>query len=389
VTRPRLAVVASHPVQYYAPLFRELARRLELSVFYAHRASAEDQAAAGFGVAFEWDSDLLSGYAHRFLRNVARQPRLDAFGGCDTPEIGARLREGGFDAVMLFGWRLKSDLQAGLAAKRLGLPILVRGDSQLATPRSPLRRLAKAIAYPPLLRLADAALYVGERSRAYWARYGYPASRTFFSPHSVDAAWFANRATPQAREALRARLGIRTEAAVALFAGKLAPFKRPLDVVEAAARLRRDGAPVTVLVAGAGELAGAMADAARRAGVDLHPLGFCNQTQMPEVYAASDVLVLPSDSRETWGLVANEALACCRPVVLSDQVGAAPDLAADGDAGRVFRGGDAADLAAALGQVLTQPPSSHRIAAKSAAYSLVRAADGVEEALARVRRPRS
>jgi glycosyltransferase involved in cell wall biosynthesis len=388
MTTPRLAIVASHPVQYYAPLFRELARRIDLTVFFAHQASAEDQAAAGFGVGFAWDVDLLSGYASRFLRNTARRPGLQRFGGCDTPEIGARLREGRFDAVMMLGWRLKSDLQAGLAAKQLGLPLLVRGDSQMATPRSALKRLVKALAYPPLLRLADAALYVGERSRAYWAHYRYPPSRLVFSPHSIDAGWFAARATPAARSALRARLGIAAETQVALFAGKLAPFKRPLDLIEAAARRRRNGAPVTVLAAGAGELSVAMSEAARAAGVDYHPLGFRNQTEMPEAYAASDVLVLPSDARETWGLVANEALACGRPVVLSDEVGAAPDLAADGCAGRVFRGGDAADLADALHQVLTQPPSSRRIAAKSAAYSLARAADGVEEALARTRRPR-
>ena len=384
----RLAIVASHPVQYYAPLFRELARRMEVSVFFAHRASAEDQARAGFGVGFEWDVDLLSGYDHRFLRNVARRPGLEQFGDCDTPEVGQKLREGRFDAVLICGWRLKSDIQAGLAAKRLGLPLLVRGDSQLETRRSPLKRMVKALAYPPLLRLADAALCVGERSRAYWAHYGYPARRTFFSPHAVDAAWFAARATPEARWRARQRLGLSDAAPVVLFAGKLVPFKRPLDLIDAAARLRRDGAPVTVLAAGAGPLSEAMAQAARSADVDYRALGFCNQSQMPEAYAAGDVLALPSDARETWGLVANEALACGRPIVLSDEVGAAPDLAADGCAGRQHRGGDVADLAAALRSVLTRPPSSRGIAAKSDAYSLARAADGVEAALTHLGRSR-
>ena len=120
-----LAVVASHPIQYHAPLFRELARRLDLTVFYAHRATPVDQARAGFGVGFEWDIDLLSGYEHAFLRNLAKRPGLDRFGGCDTPEIGARLAEGRFDAVLVPGWHLKTYLQAGLAAKRLGLPVFV------------------------------------------------------------------------------------------------------------------------------------------------------------------------------------------------------------------------------------------------------------------------
>src|SRR5882672_10105814 len=164
----RLAVLASHPVRYQAPLFRELARRLDLTVFFAHRATPQDQAAAGFGVGFDWDVDLLTGYQHVFLRNVAKRPGLDRFAGCDTPEIGKQLAAGQFDAVLLPGWHLKSYLQALFAGKRLGLPVLARGDSHLATPRPAVKRAAKAIAYPPFLRLFDNALYVGECSRTYW-----------------------------------------------------------------------------------------------------------------------------------------------------------------------------------------------------------------------------
>ena len=48
----RLAIVATHPVQYAAPLYREIAARCALTVFFAHLASPQQQAAAGFGTAF-------------------------------------------------------------------------------------------------------------------------------------------------------------------------------------------------------------------------------------------------------------------------------------------------------------------------------------------------
>ncbi|HTE79986.1 MAG TPA: hypothetical protein VK634_04760, partial [Reyranella sp.] len=83
----RIGFLVSHPIQYYTPIFRELARRCDLTVFFAHRQTAAGQAKAGYGVAFEWDVDLLSGYQIRFLTNVARQPSTDAFSGCDTPGI--------------------------------------------------------------------------------------------------------------------------------------------------------------------------------------------------------------------------------------------------------------------------------------------------------------
>lgn len=379
----RLAVVASHPIQYYAPLFRTLAGRLDLTVLFAHRATPGDQAGAGFGLGFEWDVDLLSGYDHRFLRNVAVSPGLQRFAGCDTPEIGECLRRGSFDAVLVLGWRLKSLVQAAFAAKQLGLPLLARGDSQLLTPRSPLKRATKWLAYPPLLRLFDAALYVGKRSRDYWRHYRYPPSRLFFSPHCVDTEWFASRAGPQARAELRQQVGLAPETKVILFAGKLLEIKRPLDVVAAAARLQAAGRDVAVLVAGSGDLLREMTAAAQGVNIALRCLGFCNQSQMPRAYAAADVLALPSD-RETWGLVANEALACGRPVVLSDRVGAAPDLVGDNAVGRAFPVGDVAAFAAALDEMLQSQPLPQAIAAKNRAYSLASACDGIQAALAHV-----
>src|SRR5262249_44218387 len=329
---------------------------------------------------FNWDVDLLSGYAHEFLHNVATSPGLDKFSGCDTPEIGERLRNGQFDVVLVQGWYLKSFLQAVFAAKWHRLPLIVRGDSHLETPRSGLKRTAKSLVYPVFLRLFDTALYVGERSHVYWTRYGYPASRLFFSPHCVDNDWFAARATAQARAELRARLGIRSEVKVALFAGKLVPFKRPMDIVAAAARLKAAGRELYLLVAGAGPLESEMLAAARMTGVQIHMLGFCNQTEMPKAYAAADVLVLPSDGRETWGLVANEALACGLPIILSDAIGSAPDLAGDGSAGRVFPVGNVEALAEAIVDLFDCPPSLRAIANKSGAYSLERAAEGIHRA---------
>ena len=380
----RLAVVASHPIQYQAPLFRELARRLDLRVFYAHEASAADQAQAGFGVGFAWDIDLLQGYEHVFLRNVSPEPGLGRFSGCDVPEVRERLAEGGFDALLVMGWHLKCFWQAIWAAKRLGIPVMVRGDSHLGTPRGALKRIGKFVVYPAALRLFDAALWVGRRSREYWLHYRYPAERMFHSPHCVDNGWFAERATAAAGRELRAAHGIGPDAKVALFAGKLVPLKRPGDIVAAAARLRPGGASPVVLVAGDGPMAGSLAEMASSAGVVLAPLGFCNQSRMPSAYAAADALVLSSE-QETWGLVVNEALACGTPVVVSDAVGCAPEMAAFFGSRAVYPLGDTDALADRLRSVLAGPPSAREIARASAELSLERAADGVCEAAEAVR----
>jgi len=379
----KLAVVLSHPVQYYAPIFRELAARLDLQVFFAHRASRQDQARAGFGVGFEWDVDILSGYDHRFLDNVSANPGLEHFGGVDVPGIGAELEAGRYDGLLVMGWHLKAYVQAMQAARKLGIPVLVRGDSQLSTPRSMMKRAAKSLIYPLFLRRFAAALYVGERSRAYYRHYRYPEERLFFSPHCVDNDWFATRANEAARHALRAELGVADTTWLVLFAGKLVPFKRPLDVVEACGRLRRTGQDVQMVVAGSGELESALRQRARELDLPLHLLGFCNQSRMPAVYAAADVLVLSSSS-ETWGLVVNEALACGTPVVVSDACGCAPDLAEDRAVGRTYPVGDIQQLEQALAASIRSRPSTEQIARKMARYSPAHAAEGISVALAQV-----
>jgi glycosyltransferase involved in cell wall biosynthesis len=352
--RPRLAVVTSHPIQYHSPWFRGLSAVLDLRVFYAHRPDAAEQARAGYGVAFDWDVDLLSGYTHTFLPNVSRRPDVFHFGGCDTPAIRDELARGGFDALLVTGWYLKSYWQAIRAARRLGLPVLVRGDSQLGSPRSLRVRLAKELLYRWAMGRFDGFLVVGQRNREYVTHYGARAADCHPVPHFVDNRWFAQRSRAAAadRDALRASLGATPADRVVLFVGRFLDFKRPLDLVRALGLLRRRGAPVRGVFVGAGPLEAEIRAEAARVGAELHLTGFRNQSALPALYGAADCLALPSDARETWGLVVNEAMACGLPVVASEQVGSAPDLVIEGQTGSLHAPGDVPGCAAAIERAL-------------------------------------
>ncbi len=382
----RLAILTSHPVQYYAPLFRELSRSVDLHVYFAHKATPQQQADAGFGTAFFWDVDLESGYNHSYLVNIASEPNASKFSGCDTPEIGKQLREGKFDAVLSLGWHLKSLIQGIWAAKRQGLPVMIRGDSQLGLSTSRARKAIKAIAYPALLRSFNAALYVGERNRDYFRHYHYPEKRLFHSPHAVDTERFERAATTAAGAELRSQLAIAPEESVILFAGKLLPFKRPLDAVAAVAEVRSRGIKATLLIAGSGPLDNEVAALAQQLEVPLKLLGFVNQSKMPQVYAAADALLLPSTSRETWGLVCNEALASGLPVAVSESAGCSADICRDSSAARAFACGDTVSAANVLRSLLTEPPTRAEITATSHRFTLQKAADGIIKAMQAVAR---
>ncbi len=237
----RLAVIVSHPIQYHSPWYRNLTTNVDLHVFYAHRASAKDQARAGFGVPFEWDIDLLGGYAYSWLPNRARRPGVDRFFGCDTPSIRTELRAQRFDAVLLNGWNLLCYWQAVRSARSCCTPAMVRGDSHLLMPRSPFRRGIKRIAYPRLLTAFDAFLSVGRRNAEYLAAYGVSPNRIFRVPHCVDNDLFRTSSESSRSDAvvLRHRFS-GSEGTTLLIRGEVLPRKRPLDLLKALDRLKQN-----------------------------------------------------------------------------------------------------------------------------------------------------
>ena len=349
MTRTRLAILTTHPIQYQAPWFRALAARrdLDIKVFFCHEATPKEQAAAGFGVEFAWDMPLLDGYPYQFLENVATRPNLGTFAGLDTPEVKNVIARKEYDAWLLCGWNYKSAWQAMRGCWQTGTPVMVRGDSNLHTPRHLLKRMLKWPVYRWLMPRFDACLAVGKWSEEYYLHYGVRRERVFFVPHTIDHSYFAQesrRLIPQRCE-LRKGWGLDNEAVVFLFAGKFIEKKRPMDFVRAVERAIRNRANVAGLMVGDGPLRQECENYVRLHKVPVCFTGFLNQSQIVRSYTAADALVLPSDGGETWGLVVNEAMSCGLPAILSDRVGSGPDLVKHGKTGAIFPLGDIRALA--------------------------------------------
>ena len=354
---PRLAIVTTHPVQYYAPLFRNLAERGEVEphVFYGWRGAAGSAALdRGFGTSFEWDVPLLDGYEHTFVENVSGDPGTHHFRGIDAPGLVPAIEAWGADAVLVIGWNYKAHLQA-LRAFSGRVPVLFRGDSTLLDEQAGLVGQARALARRLALRWVyghvDHALYVGQHNLDYFRAHGLAERELSWAPHAVDNDRFTDPGGDPEAEARdwRRSLGIADDAQVAVFVGKLEAKKAPDVLLESffSGKSKLDH----LLFCGSGPMERRLVETAGgRAGV--HFLGFQNQSRMPVAYRLGDVLVLPSRGPgETWGLAVNEAMACGRPVVVSDRVGCAPDLVRP-NTGRVVPAGDATALAMAVSEVV-------------------------------------
>jgi glycosyltransferase involved in cell wall biosynthesis len=369
----RVGALSTHPVQYQAPWFRGLAAmpEVDLTVFYAMIPDSHQQG-VGFGVDFQWDVPLLDGYRSEILENVAPKPALGTFGGCDTPSLTRIVRKGGFDAFILTGWHTKSGLQGLWACRRSRVPAIVRAESNSLKRRPWYLRLLHRI----LLRQYAAFLVIGKANEAFYKANGASPRHFFPGWYCVDNERFAaqSESLRLCRPRIRSEWRVPENAFTFLFAGKLTPKKRPLDLVEALSGLRGDqSAAVHLLVAGDGPLNEEVRRRAEERAVPLTILGFLNQSQIAKAYVAADALVLPSDSGETWGLVVNEAMACGLPAVVSDQVGCQQDLVIDEETGAVFPCGDITALANTLRRIARDPGLASRLGANAralvAAYS--------------------
>ena len=237
------------------------------------------------------------------------------------------------------------------------------------------KRLVKRLLVGGLLRRVDRFLYVGEATRRLFRSYGAPESALVRAPHAVDNARFAQQAVAERprRAALRRAWGIPDEAFCVLFAGKLESKKRPGDVIAALRVLRTvdPGRTYHALFVGRGRPADALKRECRvvfdakgevpTAAMDTGSppasfAGFLNQSEISRAYVAADVLVLPSESSETWGLVVNEALACGLPCVVSDACGSAEDLVTPLDPRLCYPVGDVEALARAIRHAAEHPP---------------------------------
>jgi glycosyltransferase involved in cell wall biosynthesis len=366
--RPRLGVLATHVIQYQAPLYQQLSRRglVDLEVAFLSDIGARSFDDPAFGVPVAWDTDVLEGYRWLLLAPGSRGERVS------WPARLARwLRRQ--DAVVLHGHAHPAMLFAAAACRAMGVPYLLRGDAH-PRPASHGPRVMARHAFAWLsVRGAAGALPIGQLNAAFYRRYG-PVP-LFTAPFSVDSTRFATvAAAARAERAGRlTSLGLDPRLPVVVFTGKLIPRKRPLDVIQAVARA--DGT-LNLLVLGDGPLREEVRRFERS--LPVRCLGFVNQTDLPGWYACGDVIALSSD-REPWGLVVNEGMACGLVPVVSDAVGCAPDLVEG--VGEVYSAGDVSALLRALNQVRNDLPARREKArARLAGFTTAATAHGYERA---------
>lgn len=295
------------------------------------------------------------------------------------------------DIVLVAGWGEPSCLAAAMTARARGIPYMVASESHSKHSRGALARAARATVFRPMLNGAAAALPTGSLARSYLMELGVPPQKIFIRPNAcdVDAIEAATDSVRGSEECTRMRERLSPEGRpLVLFVGRLLHTKGVDLLLDACARLHGEGMELALALAGDGPERPALERRTVELGLtSVHFLGAVPPGRVPLLYAAADCFCLPS-REEPWGVVVNEAMSAGLPVVVSDAVGAAPDLVEPGHNGDCFATEDPASLAAALRRTLAGDLKQAGIQARARVgrWDYPRALAGMREAVDYVQR---
>ncbi len=358
--RMRLAVLITHPIQYFQPVFSALARnpRLEFHVFFGCDHGIKISHDKDFGLSFAWDCAPTEGFSHSFVSNVPLED-LSKW-GCVWPlahSAIAQIRRFRPDRVLVFAYTPIFITLATMLLRQHGLQLMLRAEAtDRAIPRSRLKSFVRDAFLRFWYGQFEDVFPIGSDSDDHFARLGVPLHRRHPVNYAVNTSFFAEQVklwTPE-RQRLRRDFGIDSSDLVLLWSAKMTDVKYPQLLIDALQHIPEEVRSRFWLVAmGDGPLRSSFEAQARDVLANrCHFLGFCNQRQLGLGYASSDALVFPSRQGETWGLVVNEALQFGLAVVASDHPGCVRDLLLerqDAPAGSaVFPSGDASAMASAL-----------------------------------------
>jgi glycosyltransferase involved in cell wall biosynthesis len=286
------------------------------------------------------------------------------FLGLINPGLWSLVRSGNYDAILILtGYFYLSFWIVALAAKLSGVPLMAGSDAYNLEGANPRwwKSVLKWFCLPFIYRLYRVLLVSSEATRRFVQSLGMPRERIALVPGGFDHEWWAREAGSSDRRETRARWGISDTSPVVLFCAKLTRRKRPQDALRAFARIQ-DATNSWLVVAGDGPMRSQLEAEADALGISKRVFfrGFVNQTQLPALFRAAELLVLSSE----WDgcpLVVCEAMSCGCPVVLSDAIPGRFELVRHDDTGFIYPCGNVDALAVLLRQALLNPVQLKRL----------------------------
>lgn len=363
----RITYLVTHPIQYHAPLLRLISKDADfdlLTLFYWDKKqdAGYDE---GFQQTVKWDIPLLSGYHSKFLFELAKSKNTFL----KLIALWKALQKRDCNILWTHGYADIYTLSAIVFAKFKGIKVFVRGDSALFPDENqfPKRIVKRKIAFRLLNFFVDRYLAVGTENKIFYLQQGVPEKKIVLSHYTVDNDFFYSKyceAKNRISE-LKSALKLESHRPIIFYASKFITRKYPIDIVHAFERLNKSKVTPYVLFIGTGEQLENVKAAAHAIDSDsIRFLGFKNQTELPDYFALSDIMVLPS-IHENWGLIVNEAMNAECAMIVSDHIACAPDLVKPGENGFIYPARDIDALTKCLQILIDDPVLCEKMKLKS------------------------
>ena len=355
----KIAVLNTHPIQYFTPMYAYLQEytNIDITALYCVDLRGRSVIDEGFKRPVSWGLNLLSGYKYKFLGERSKIRNLEGnFYSLICPEIWKEIKYGGYDAIWLHGLTsYAAFMLAFLAGKFYKIPVFIRSDTHLGLRRNGIRAELRKFLYGVLYRFVDGFLAVGSANKDFYLSFGVPLKKIFDVPYAVDNDRFIDASIKlyNHKKQLKNKYRLKDNLPIILFSSKLIESKRPCDLIIAVKQLKEDyGIATSLLIVGSG-----IKEKEIHNFVDKNEIanvvftGFLNQMELPEVFAISDVFVLPAEN-EAWGLIVNEAMCSSLPIILSEEIGCAKDLLIEGVNGIYMQPGNISSITSALKKII-------------------------------------
>ena len=368
----KLAVVASHPIQYWAPVYRELAlsNRIEIKVFYVAENGATEYYDSEFDNYVKWDRPLIDGYPYHFLKPGFLLEKFSFF-SVDSLELFAQLKEFSPDFILINGYGQRIAWRALKYAKSTGAKLIYISDSNNVEVKYSWKNFIKSLALRYFFSNIRHFLVVSPRNETYLLRYGADPKKFRYAPLPTDIKWLkkqVNQFNQAQLKKVRKQLQIPQDHQILLFIGKLIPRKRPQDAIKMLGLLNTD--KVSLLVIGSGNIDSELKGLTSRLGLEQQVkfLGFVNQAGLPIYFKLADMFVFPS-SKEPYGLVASEVLPFGLPIVAANNIGAVGASIKEGENALLYSCGDVNGLTEQVSKLLDNKELRSQMAEASKALA--------------------
>lgn len=328
----KIMILASFPAPYRINVFKGLAERYDVDVFF--QTDKDQNRSKNYFVGKE-----------TFKYYVLEQKEdYNVFKAC-----AKKIKE--YDLVLAYDWYLKNALKIQQKCIRYRIPYIVNCDGALLLKKRKLINIPKDLVKRYFIRNASLCFASGNHAAEYFMHYGANESKICYHPFTslYEEEILKEPLSEIEKAKYKKKLGVDKRKMV-LTIGQFI-HRKGFDVLLEAWNKELDENYSLVIVGGGEEENQYRQYIANHNLKNIRLVGFKQKEEIFEYYKAADLFVLPT-REDIWGLVVNEAMAMGLPVISTGMCVAAAELIEDGVNGYIVPVNDSKELAEAMKKML-------------------------------------